>query len=78
MRNEIFILIRYFKPHALFIPDPCIHYDEDRDHFYTGKMAEEAWGYSGGGAFSRELARAGLPAYSAPGKAGRERLASGR
>lgn len=66
LRNEMFTLIRALKPRLLFIPDPYIHYDPERDHFYTGKMAEEAWGYSGGGTFSHELARAGLPGYSAP------------
>jgi LmbE family N-acetylglucosaminyl deacetylase len=48
LREEMFGLIRYFKPRVIFIPDPYIHYDPHRDHFYTGKMAEEAWGYSGG------------------------------
>ncbi len=66
LREELFTLIRYFQPRILFIPDPYIHYDPDRDHFYVGKMAEEAWGYSGGGMFAPELARAGLSPYGAP------------
>ncbi len=66
LRDQIFTLIRYFKPRLIFIPDPYIHYDPERDHFYTGKMAEEAWGYSGGSTFNPELARVGLPGYGVP------------
>lgn len=66
LRSEIFGLIRYFKPQVMVIPDPYIHYDENRDHFYAGKMAEEAWGYSGGGMFGPELERMGLQPYGAP------------
>ncbi len=66
LRSEIFGLIRYFKPQVMVIPDPYIHYDENRDHFYVGKMAEEAWGYSGGGMFGPELERMGLQPYGAP------------
>jgi 4-oxalomesaconate hydratase len=66
LREEMFGLIRYFKPHAIFYPDPYIHYDAQRDHYYTGKMAEEAWGYSGGGTFAPELTRMGIEPYGAP------------
>lgn len=66
LRSEIFGLVRYFKPRILVIPDPYIHYDPDRDHFYVGKMAEEAWGYSGGATFGPELIRMGLAPYGAP------------
>ena len=66
IREELFGLIRYFKPRTIFIPDPYIHYDDDRDHFYAGKAAEEAWGYSGGGMFGPELIRMGLKPYGAP------------
>jgi LmbE family N-acetylglucosaminyl deacetylase len=66
LRSEIFGLVRYFKPHVMVIPDPYIHYDENRDHFYVGKMAEEAWGYSGGENFGPELQRMGLGPYGAP------------
>ena len=66
LRQELFALIRYFKPRIIFIPDPYLHYDPDRDHYYVGKMAEEAWGYSGGSMFGPELARVGLAPYGAP------------
>ncbi|MBK9169466.1 MAG: PIG-L family deacetylase [Bryobacterales bacterium] len=66
MRNELVALIRFFKPVILFVPDPYVHYLPDRDHFYLGKMAEEAWGYSGGGMFNHELKRMGFPGYSVP------------
>ncbi|HZT29969.1 MAG TPA: PIG-L family deacetylase [Bryobacteraceae bacterium] len=66
LREEMFGLIRYFKPRIIVLPDPYIHYDPDRDHYYAGKMAEEAWGYSGGGTFGPELAREGLAPYGAP------------
>ncbi|HYM10615.1 MAG TPA: hypothetical protein VEU62_07780, partial [Bryobacterales bacterium] len=66
LREEMFAMIRYFKPRIIIIPDPYIHYDENRDHFYAGKMAEEAWGYSGAGTFSEELNRMGFPGYGVP------------
>lgn len=66
LRNEIFGLIRYFRPLIIFIPDPYIHYDENRDHFYVGKMAEEGWGYSSGSTFNPDMARMGLRGYSVP------------
>ena len=66
IRQELFGLIRFFRPRILVIPDPYIHYDEDRDRFYAGKAAEEAWGYSGGGTFSADLTRMGIRPYGAP------------
>jgi LmbE family N-acetylglucosaminyl deacetylase len=66
MRNQLFALIRHFKPRIIFIPDPYVHYQPDRDQFWVGKMAEDGWGYSGAGTFGNELARAGLPPYSVP------------
>lgn len=66
MRNQLFALIRGIKPKILFIPDPYVHYQDDRDIAFAGFMAEEAWGYSGGGAFANEMARMGLKPYGAP------------
>jgi LmbE family N-acetylglucosaminyl deacetylase len=66
MRSQLFALIRHFKPQIIFIPDPYVHYQADRDQYWVGKMAEDGWGYSGAGTFANELARAGLPPYSVP------------
>lgn len=66
MRQQLFALIRHFKPRVLFIPDPYVHYQDDADRYWTGKMAEEAWGYSGGAKFANELARMGLAPHAAP------------
>jgi LmbE family N-acetylglucosaminyl deacetylase len=44
MHEQIFAIIRYFKPRIIFIPDPYVHYDENRDHLYVINMAGEAWG----------------------------------
>lgn len=66
MRNQLFALIRGIKPKILFIPDPYVHYQDDRDFTLAGFVAEEAWGYSGGGSFANELARMGLAPYGAP------------
>ncbi|MBS1823965.1 MAG: PIG-L family deacetylase, partial [Acidobacteria bacterium] len=66
MRNQLFALIRGTKPRLLFIPDPYVHYQDDQDTIFTGNMAEEAWGYSGGGTFGNELTRMGLTPYGAP------------
>lgn len=66
MRKQLFALIRHLEPAKLFIPDPYVHYQTDWDHQIVGRMAEEAWGYSGGGAFGPELERLGLEPYRAP------------
>jgi LmbE family N-acetylglucosaminyl deacetylase len=66
MRNQAFGLIRHIKPRILFIPDPYVTFQTDRDRRYVGLMAEEGWGYSGGGTFANELARMGFPPYGAP------------
>ena len=66
MREQLFALIRHFRPRKIFIPDPYVHYQTDRDIYWVGRMAEEAWGYSGGNTFSPELTRMGLKPYSAP------------
>jgi len=66
MRSQLFALIRGVRPRLLFIPDPYVHYQEDQDAVFTGNMAEEAWGYSGGGTFGNELTRMGLTPYGAP------------
>jgi len=34
-----------------------VHYQADRDQYYVGKMAEEAWGYSGASTFANEVER---------------------
>jgi LmbE family N-acetylglucosaminyl deacetylase len=66
MRSQLFALIRGLRPRMIFLPDPYIHYQQDRDWYYVGKMAEEAWGYSGGATFANELERMGLHPYGAP------------
>lgn len=66
MRHQLFGLIRYIRPRILFIPDPYVHYQDDRDLHWVGKMAEDAWGYSGGAMFANDLERYGLPPYGAP------------
>jgi len=66
MRQQLFALIRGVKPRIIFIPDPYVHYLGDADREWVGRMAEEAWGYSGGGTFGNELARMGLAPYGVP------------
>jgi LmbE family N-acetylglucosaminyl deacetylase len=66
MRNQLFGLIRHMRPRILFIPDPYVNYQEDRDLRLVGLMAEEAWGYSGGRTFANELERMGFKPYGAP------------
>jgi LmbE family N-acetylglucosaminyl deacetylase len=66
MRQQMFGLIRYHKPRILFIPDPYVYFRTDDDQRWVGKMAEEAWGYSGGAMFANDLERMGFPPYGAP------------
>jgi LmbE family N-acetylglucosaminyl deacetylase len=66
MRNQLFALIRHLRPNKIFIPDPYVHFQPDWDIYFVGRMAEEAWGYSGGSTFAPELARMNLAPYSVP------------
>ena len=66
IRKQLFALIRHFRPAKLFIPDPYVHYLDDRDQYHLGRIAEESWGYSSGDTFSPELKRMGLQGYHAP------------
>jgi LmbE family N-acetylglucosaminyl deacetylase len=66
MREQLFALIRHLRPAKIFLPDPYLHFQPDWDLYWVGKMAEEAWGYSGGAMFSPQLARMGLLPYSVP------------
>lgn len=66
MRNQLFALIRHLRPKKIFIPDPYVHFQPDWDVYFVGRMAEEAWGYSGGSTFATELARMELPPYGVP------------
>jgi LmbE family N-acetylglucosaminyl deacetylase len=66
MRNQLFALIRHLRPAKIFIPDPYVHFQPDWDVYLVGRMAEEAWGYSGGSTFANELARMNLAPYGVP------------
>ena len=66
IRKQLFALIRHYRPRKIFIPDPYVHYLDDRDQYHLGRIAEESWGYSGGGTFAPELQRMGLRGYGAP------------
>lgn len=66
MREQLFALIRHLRPAKIFLPDQYVHFQADWDHYWVGKMAEEAWGYSGGAMFSPQLAHMGLKPYSVP------------
>lgn len=66
IRKQLFALIRHFRPTKLFIPDPYVHYLDDRDQYHLGRIAEESWGYSSGDTFSPELKRMGLQGYHVP------------
>ena len=66
MRNQLFALIRHLRPNKIFIPDPYVHFQPDWDIYFVGRMAEEAWGYSGGSTFAPELARMSLTPHSVP------------
>jgi hypothetical protein len=65
MRNQIFTLIRYYKPRILFHPDPWVHYVPDRDQFWVGRVGEEA-SYGSSNYFLTELTRMGFPPASVP------------
>lgn len=66
MRQQLFALIRGRRPRMIFLPDPYVHYQDDGDLRWAGKMAEEAWGYSGADTFANDLRRMGFQPYGAP------------
>lgn len=66
IRKQLFGLIRHLRPKKIFIPDPYVHYQIDWDVYFSGRVAEEAWGYSGGAMFAPELQRMGLAPYAVP------------
>jgi LmbE family N-acetylglucosaminyl deacetylase len=63
IRNQLFGLIRVYKPRVIFHPDPWIHYEPDWDQFWTARPAEE-FSYGSGGLVGAEFARMGLPPVS--------------
>lgn len=60
IRNQIFGLVRYYKPQIIFHPDPNIHYEPDWDHFFTARAAEE-FSYGSGQYVGAEFTKMGLP-----------------
>src|SRR5207253_1347813 len=63
IRNQLFALIRVYKPRIVFHPDPWIHYEPDWDQFWTARPAEE-FSYGSGGLVGAEFTRMGLPPVS--------------
>lgn len=59
IRNQLFGLIRRFKPGVIFHPDPWIHYEPDWDQFFTARPAEE-FSYGAGRYVGEEFTRMGL------------------
>ena len=60
IRNQLFGLIRHYKPQIIFHPDPWIHYEPDWDHFFTARAAEE-FSYGSGRYVGEEFTKIGLP-----------------
>jgi LmbE family N-acetylglucosaminyl deacetylase len=63
IRNQLFALIRVYKPQIVFHPDPWIHYEPDWDQFWTARPAEE-FSYGSGGLVGAEFTKMGLPPVS--------------
>ena len=59
IRNQLFGLIRHYKPQIIFHPDPWIHYEPDWDHFFTARAAEE-FSYGSGRYVGEEFTKMGL------------------
>jgi LmbE family N-acetylglucosaminyl deacetylase len=60
IRNQLFGLIRHYKPQIIFHPDPWIHYEPDWDQFFTARPAEE-FSYGSGRYVGEEFTKMGLP-----------------
>jgi LmbE family N-acetylglucosaminyl deacetylase len=65
LRNHVMTMMRYWKPGTVFFPDWYIHYLDDKDTYWVGRMAEEA-PYGGGSYFLQEMTYIGYPGYAAP------------
>jgi LmbE family N-acetylglucosaminyl deacetylase len=63
IRNQLFALIRVYKPQIVFHPDPWIHYEPDWDQFWTARPAE-VFSYGSGGLVGAEFTKMGLPPVS--------------
>jgi LmbE family N-acetylglucosaminyl deacetylase len=60
IRNQLFGLVRHYKPQIIFHPDPWIHYEPDWDQFFTARPAEE-FSYGSGRYVGEEFTKMGLP-----------------
>jgi LmbE family N-acetylglucosaminyl deacetylase len=60
IRNQLFGLIRHYKPQIIFHPDPWIHYEPDWDQFFSARAAEE-FSYGSGRYVGEEFTKMGLP-----------------
>jgi LmbE family N-acetylglucosaminyl deacetylase len=65
IRNQIFGMVRHYKPRILFHPDPWVHYEPDWDHFFSARAAEE-FSYGGGRYVGEELTKMGLAPVGVP------------
>jgi LmbE family N-acetylglucosaminyl deacetylase len=63
IRNQLFGLIRHYKPQIIFHPDPWIHYEPDWDQFFSARPAEE-FSYGSGQYVGDEFTKMGLPPVS--------------
>ena len=59
IRNQIFGLVRTYKPRIIFHPDAWVHYQPDWDHYFTGRAAEE-FSYGSGEYVGHEFTKMGL------------------
>jgi hypothetical protein len=59
IRNQLFGLIRHYKPQIIFHPDPWVHYEPDWDQFFTARPAEE-FSYGSGRYVGEEFTKMGL------------------
>jgi LmbE family N-acetylglucosaminyl deacetylase len=65
IRNQLFGLVRHYKPQIIFHPDPWIHYESDWDHFFAARPAEE-FSYGSGRYVGEEFTKMGLPPVGVP------------
>jgi LmbE family N-acetylglucosaminyl deacetylase len=63
IRNQLFALIRFFKPQTVFHPDPYIHYEPNWDQFWTARAGEESH-YGSSSYFLAEIGRMGFPGHA--------------
>jgi LmbE family N-acetylglucosaminyl deacetylase len=66
LRDRLLLLIRHYRPGAVFLPNPYAEYDRMLDHYYAGRAAEDAVRSAAFENFLPPLTASGLKPHPTP------------